>query len=541
MTYGVIELRGKKQVELPMLAVAKAAARALSKVIPEDNDLGKVCLDLHSYEIQEVVTLCTRLSRLKSSERNYWIGTLYTLMISAELRRAQATYFTRPDLADAVIDIAIDHGFDLHNHSVLDPAAGGAAFLSLIAHRMRTEQVEVSTIAERLNGVELDPCLAEMSESLIAEQLEGFRNRVIVATGDSMRTEFAPSHDLVIANPPYGRVVPKDLDNERWTQVAHSGHINKYAVFTEICFRATKPGGLVALVIPSSFKGGPFYDRMRSFIANQGQILVLGNVVSREDVFADVTQDISVLLVRKGSAHSQSGHVKFPSFVAGGVEQPVPAGPLPADMSSPWLTPRDSRRERGGATISAYGASAKAGYFVWNRSKDRFCEPTDPGAFPLIWAKNIRPGKACTPRNRKDDGTDFVLVPQGSPAIVAGPAIMLQRTTNSSQPRRLVAAMVDLASTAAWQGFVSENHTIVITGSCEDDLSLLAMLLNTKAVDERYRAVSGTATVSVKLLRELDLPSPQSFSAALNDGHDAEEAAVIAYRDRGRATLAEAS
>ncbi len=522
-----------------MLAVAKAAARALSKAIPADSDLGKVCLDLQSFEIQEVITLRTCLSSQKASERNYWIGTLYTLMISAEMRRAQATYFTRPDLADAVIDLAIDHGFDLRNHSVLDPAAGGAAFLSLIAQRMRAEQMELSDIAERLNGVEVDPCLAAMSEFLIAEQLEGFRGKVVVATGDSLRTEFAASHDLVIANPPYGRIMPKDLDDERWTQVAHSGHINKYAVFTEICFRATKPGGLVALVIPSSFKGGPFYDRMRSFIANQGQILALGNVVSREDVFADVTQDISVLLVRKGIAHPPSAHVKFPSFVTGGIARPVPAGPLPADLSSPWLAPWDSRRERGGATIATYGASAKAGYFVWNRSKEKFCEPTDPGAFPLIWAKNVRPGKACTPRNRKDDGTDFVLVPQGSSAIVTGPAIMLQRTTNSSQPRRLVAAMVDRSSTAAWKGFVSENHTIVITGSCEDDLLLLAMLLNTKAVDDRYRAVSGTATVSVKLLRDLDLPPPQSFRAALNDGHDAEEAAVIAYC--GRTILAEAS
>jgi adenine-specific DNA-methyltransferase len=101
--------------------------------------------------------------------------------------------------------------------------------------------------------------------------------------------------------------------------------------------------------------------------------------------------------------------------------------------------------------------------------------------------------------------------------------------------------LVDRSSIAQWKGFVSENHTIVITGSSEDDLSLLAMLLNTKAVDERYRAVSGTATVSVKLLRDLDLPSPQSFHAALSDGYDAEEAAVIAYRERGRLNLAEAS
>lgn len=525
----------------PILAVAKAAARALSDVLPPGCDLGKTCLDLDGYDVEAVKNFRSRLSTMQASERNYWIGTLYTLMISAEMRRAQATYFTRPDLADAVIDLAIDHGFDLFNHSVLDPAAGGAAFLSLIAQRMRAEQIDPTNIADRLNGVEVDPCLAEMSEFLIAEQLEGYSGRVIVATGDSLRREFTATHDLVIANPPYGRIMPKDLENDRWMQVAHSGHINKYAVFTEICFRAAKPGGLIALVIPSSFKGGPFYDRMRYFIANQGQILVLGNVVNREDVFADVTQDISVLLVRKGNAHPPSAHVKFPSFVAKGIARPVPAGPLPTDLTSPWLAPWDLRRDRGGATVAAYGASVKAGYFVWNRSKEKFCEPTDPGAFPLIWAKNVRPGRACTPRNRKDDGTDFVLVPHGSPAIVTGPAIMLQRTTNSSQPRRLVAAIVDRAATAAWQGFVSENHTIVVSGSCEENLSLLAMLLNTKAVDERYRAVSGTATVSVKLLRELDLPSPESFRAALNDGHDAEAAAVIAYRGRGRTNLAEAS
>ncbi|NTE55801.1 N-6 DNA methylase [Agrobacterium tumefaciens] len=524
-----------------MLAVAKAAARALSKYVPEGSDLGKVCLDLGAYEIREVIELHSRLSALKASERNYWIGTLYTLMISSDRRRAQAAYFTRPDLAEAVIDLAIDHGFKLHKHNVLDPAAGGAAFLSLIAQRMYAEGIDPADIASRLNGTEVDPCLAEMSESLISEQLDGFRDRRIVTIGDSLRTEFPASYDLVIANPPYGRISPKDLDNDHWMRVSHSGHINKYAVFAELCFRAAKPEGLVALVIPSSFKGGPLYNLMRSFIASQGRILVLGTVANREDVFADVTQDISVLLVKKGATHLPSASVKFPSFIAGGISRPIPEGTLPSDMSSPWLAPWDSRRDRGGATIAAYGASVKAGYFVWNRSRDKFCKPTDPGALPLFWAKNVRPGKDCRPRNRQDDGIDFVLVPAESQAIISGPSIIVQRTTNSSQPRRIVAAVVDQDSIAGWAGFVSENHTIVVTGDCADEISLLATLLNTKAVDERYRAVSGTATVSVKLLRELDLPSPQSFRDALRRGLDAEEAAVIAYRDGACLRLAEAS
>lgn len=524
-----------------MLAVAKVAARTLSKLIPEESDLGKVCLSLHSYPAPEVAGFLSRISRLDSSERNYWIGTLYTLMISAERRRAQATYFTRPDLAEAVIDLAIEHGFQLKKHSVMDPAAGGAAFLSLVAQRMFTEGVSPAAAAARLNGTEIDSCLAEMSESLISEQLNGYRGRKIVAVGDTLRSDFPDSYDLVIANPPYGRVTPKDLDNDHWMRVSHSGHINKYAVFTELCFRAAKPGGLIALVIPSSFKGGPLYNLMRSYIASQGQILVLGTVINREDVFADVTQDISVLLVRKGAAHRPTASVKFPSFVTGGISHPIPQGRLPEDMASPWLAPWDAGRDRGGATIAAYGASAKAGYFVWNRSQEKFCDPSDPLAIPLFWAKNVRPGRACRPENRTGDGVDFVQVPVGSQAIIRGPAIIIQRTTNSSQPRRIVAAVVDHTSIVQKQGFVSENHTIVITGDCPERIDLLATLLNTRAVDERYRAVSGTATVSVTLLRELDLPSPEAFRSALSRGHNAEDAAAIAYKTGIGQHLAEAS
>jgi adenine-specific DNA-methyltransferase len=184
---------------------------------------------------------------------------------------------------------------------------------------------------------------------------------------------------------------------------------------------------------------------------------------------------------------------------------------------------------------------AKAGYFVWNREWDRICDPADEHAYPLFWAKNVRAKSLCRPVNRSGDGIDFVRVPPGSTAIVDGPAAIVQRVTNSSQPRRIVAATVDRDSIALWNGFVSENHTIVLAGSDTADLDLLVSLLNTKAVDERYRAVSGTATVSVTLLRQLDLPSPQALRAALQKTDDIEDAAVIAYRNGNLQAFSEAS
>jgi len=109
----------------------------------------------------------------------------------------------------------------------------------------------------------------------------------------------------------------------------------------------------------------------------------------------------------------------------------------------------------------------------------------------------------------------------------------MQRTTNDKQPRRLIAAMVDPAVVVRWGGFVTENHTIVLTGDSPKRLALAVKLLNTSAVDQRYRRVSGTAAVSVTLLRQLDLPTPTAFSVALGEADgDAEAAALAAYRSQ---------
>jgi adenine-specific DNA-methyltransferase len=91
--------------------------------------------------------------------------------------------------------------------------------------------------------------------------------------------------------------------------------------------------------------------------------------------------------------------------------------------------------------------------------------------------------------------------------------------------------MVDPAVVARWGGFVTENHTIVLTSENPGQLALAVALLNTSAVDQRYRRVSGTAAVSVTLLRKLDLPLPAVFREALRDADgDAEAAALAAYR-----------
>jgi adenine-specific DNA-methyltransferase len=518
-----------------MLSYARSAAKHLADSARTVHDRADLCLDLLS-DIgadDRLNGFRRALHALPMDERHYWIGTLYTLMLPSKVRRSQATYFTPPAVADAVIDMAISVGFDIAKDDVLDPAAGGAAFLSTIAGRMSIAELPAREVAHRLNGIEIDEGLATLSRRLIAERLGAPLPREVIVVGDALRYPIPASYGLVIANPPYGRMSLDDINGSTWKRVAHRGHVNKYALFTELCFRHAKPGAVVALVIPSSFRAGPLYDRMRAFIRSQGEVLSIGSIAGRDDVFVDVAQDISVLIARKGKPHPIGAKVSFPIVGQVPASRAAIEHSLPPEAGAAWPLPSADPRDIGGATLADYGVTARAGYFVWNRERHRLVEKLGrrQRGYPLIWAKNVRPHDECRPAGKKNAKADFVTFEVDSSAIVKSAAAVMQRTTNDKQPRRLIAAMVDPAVVATWGGFVTENHTIVLTAEDPEKLRTAISLLNTAAVDRRYRRVSGTAAVSVTLLRQLDLPKPTAFACALKDSNgDAEIAAVAAYR-----------
>lgn len=480
----------------------------------------------------ELIDFQRQIRNLDVDTQHYWIGTLYTLLLSSSQRREQAAYFTPPALARSILSVLLKEGFDPKSHSVIDPAAGGAAFLSTIAASMKETGSSNRDVIRRLNGIEIDKGLAQLSELLIGKRLDtDIKLGTIVTHADSLTLKAVKKYDVVVANPPFGRLSLSAVKYQKWQDVSHPGHINKYALFAELCLRLAKPGALVALVLPSSFIGGPLYDRLRSHIRKHSEVLMLGSVFERDDVFVDVSQDISILIARAGASHNPNRAVVFGRCLGEGPLDSISAAPLPNSPSEPWVAPAHvSGRSVGGSTLEDYGAKVRSGYFVWNREQHRMVTAKKRKLdVPLIWAENIRAGSFCFPRAKKRQGTDYVRFAAESSAIIRTNALVIQRTTNNSQSRRLVVARVSPKVINKYGGFVSENHTIVITAESSRDLILLATLLNSQAVDRRYRELSGTASISVGLLRQLDLPRPSDLREALNSITDAEEAIEKAY------------
>lgn len=481
-------------------------------------------------------------------ERHYWVSTFYTLLMDEETKRENATYFTPPPIVRHVIRCAEEAGFDPRKDTALDPAAGGAAFVSSLAGRMMQLECSPDDVRARLRGIEIDENLARLAEIQLSHTLTGEYKRTnalkTLRIGNALDTRGSALYDAVFMNPPFGRILGgTDSNAEKWSAICDPGHINKYALFVALAMRIVKPGGLIALISPASYIAGPLFAKMREQIRRTTDVIRL-DVLERDNVFFNVQQDAVAAIFRKRFEPRINRSILFaPCGRIGKSWRAVQIGTARSannQFDSAWILPGGFGEHDDAAFASCpgrladYNVEIKAGYFVWNREKSRLNKKQlkkNETKYPLLWAKNISAGRWCWPSSKDGKKVDLVSFGTASQGIIKSPAIALQRTTNNKQPRRLMAAIVPSGVIDTYGGFVSENHTILVLPMNESArLSVVCRLLNSAAVDARYRRVAGTASVSVSSLRDLPLPKPEHLTEALSEVDDFEQAVELAYQ-----------
>lgn len=497
-------------------------------------------------------------SGLPEDEKHYWISSLYACLMPKARRRRLAAYFTPPHLAQYAIEMLIDAGIKPGTHTILDPASGGAAFLVPLAERIASAGRQrgtgaakiLSIIEATLAGVEIEPDLASLSQSLLRDLL---RNEIAIARrklnleikrADALRLQ-GPEQlfDAVIGNPPYGRIYrPSKALLERFGQVITNGYVNLYVLFIERALRWVRPGGIICLIVPMSFVGGPHFSALRKHILETARVISIDPIDKRSDVFLDVLYDLCVLLLEKRPSKVRS--TKATSSLLLVDEPPRKLGRLDLPLFPSeriWALPDGGRSDQlfqnGLETLDDYGYITKAGYFVWNREKDRYRTGHTPrlSEVPLYWAHNIKANIRCEPRAGKSDANriGLVKIAKENSGIIRTDAIILQRTSNRRQKRRLVAGIIRQDQVPGKRGFVSENHTVLILPAPgkpqKVSLSMLCRLLNTEGVDARFRRISGTVSVSTKGLRALPLPAAQEIRHAMGTSSNDDDAAELAY------------
>ena len=272
-------------------------------------------------------------------------------------------------------------------------------------------------------------------------------------------------------------------------------------------------------------------------------MLRLDLIDKRRDVFLDVRYDLCVIVLRRNDglasptvARASLVLIDEPSRDLGTLE--LPTQPDTHVWALPDGADGSGLFQPGLATLADYGYLAKTGYFVWNREQHRYRIGRKPRSteVPLFWAHNIRADEKCYPQDGDADQIGFAKIPKSCSAILRSDAVILQRTSNRRQKRRLISAMIRQADVIGGRGFVTENHTIVLIPdpSKQQQLPLqtVCRLLNTMAVDARFRRMSGSVSVSTKALRDLPLPAAidvrHFFKPGGGNDDDAADAAYAA-------------
>ena len=460
----------------------------------------------------------------------YEIGLIYTGMLPTDHRSAHGIYYTPPALTAHLIGLAHRAGVDWAGARVLDPACGGGAFLTPIALTIRKAlahcdpRIVVENLGSRIHGYELDPFGAWLSQvtldaaMLPVTRAAGTPLPVVVSVGDTLRrVPPRDKFDLVIGNPPYGRVKLDASDRKKFARSLY-GHSNLYGLFTDMALRHTKVGGVIAFVTPTSFLAGEYYKKLRGLLGDEAPPKSFDFVSVRKNVFDEVLQETLLATYVRGSKVGKVTVAELqPVSTNAIVLKAVGTFSLPQQTSEPWLLPREAaqaslvtRLARMKGRLADWGYAVSTGPLVWNRHKDQLANRPGKDRHPLIWAESITSdGRFEFRADRRGHAPYFQLRAADRSLITDRACVLLQRTTAKEQRRRLIAAAIPEDFMRQHTVVVVENHlnmVLPIGDGPKVDARVLAAFLNSTAADRAFRCVSGSVAVSAYELEAMPIP-----------------------------------
>lgn len=484
-------------------------------------------------------------------EAIYALGKLYTGLLPEATRTKAGVYYTPPALTSRLLDMAETAGVDWATARVMDPACGGGAFLAPVCARMiprlqglRSLEI-IHHIEKHLTGWEIDPFGAWLSqvfvEIVLRRVLEAaaVKLKSVVRVCNSLETPMEDGRekfDLVIGNPPFGKLKLTGRIRDRFADSLY-GHPNLYGLFTHLATDLCAPGGVVALITPTSFLSGEYFKKLRGLLKDRVEPVEMDFIAVRKGVFDGVLQETMLAAYRRQPAACPTIQLnELTTLREGGVlRQAIGTVTLPGGQTDPWIVARSPTQLAPVKAMQAmrfrlkdWGYTVSTGPLVWNRHKKQLKNAIGKNHLPVVWAECIRRDGTFEYRAEKTNHQPYFKWMKGDEwLVVKKPCILLQRTTAKEQEKRLIAAA--LPSSFLRDGVVIENHLNMILPLNGKPLvapETLSVFLNSKAANQAFKAISGSVAISAYELELLPLPDPaflQELALAVKKGSGKEK------------------
>ncbi len=445
-------------------------------------------------------------------------------------RKKKGQFFTSKAIAVFMADM-----FDIENlHgdvSILDPGAGtGILSIALIEKLLDSNVVNTISLTCYETDDEVFPILQKniryvkevlgdkftcniLKEDYILSQEHDFNN-------DLFANEKPIKYDLIIANPPYLRIMRDDPIAHAVSEVVH-GAPNLYFIFASMSLFNLKENSEMVYIIPRSWTSGAYFKSFRKYLFKYGKIKQMHLFVSRDKVFneEEVLQETMIIKVKKttekqnniiiSSSESSSDfnnisriEVPYNSIVSGDDLYVY----LPTSEKDMDVIKKINIYEK---TLPDEGMKMKTGIVVDFRQWQELRKEPGDHTLPLFYSQHIKNGRV----NHLPSGKEYDWIIDEKPSLIQRNKnyVFCKRFTAKEENRRLQCGIYTPTDFSEYKYIGTQNKinfVDMIDGS-EMDLNTtygVFALLNTTLFDMYYRILNGSTQVNSTEINNIPVP-----------------------------------
>ena len=194
------------------------------------------------------------------------IDTIFQIAEYANANRLKnAAFFTRKDIAFSVINSLPDLK-DKKSIRILEPSVGIGNFLPLLVQKYEDKEEIVFDI------VDIDSNSLLILQTILKHLQYPKKYKFNFINDDFLTHLFQEKYDVVVGNPPYGKVNNSKLLASYKQQNKNKGSNNLFAFFIE---KALALGTYVSLIVPKSLINAPEFDTTRKVLEQHNLLKVI--------------------------------------------------------------------------------------------------------------------------------------------------------------------------------------------------------------------------------------------------------------------------
>ena len=235
--------------------IAQNIKKVLKNKVLSINEINKI---IQENELEDINTL---RGFIIENKYNYDINTLYNITELSNIKRTQTkAYFTREDIVFNVINkLPIFKNKKIIK--ILEPSVGIGNFLPLLFKKYE----HIKSVI--LDVIDIDSNSIETLKVLLSKTKIANNFTINFIHTDFLLWETKTKYDLVVGNPPYGKVINNKTLLNRYK--ANSDNKNTNNLFSFFIEKSLKLAKYVSLIVPKSLINSPEFNDTRTILENK--------------------------------------------------------------------------------------------------------------------------------------------------------------------------------------------------------------------------------------------------------------------------------